>query len=355
MKHKLKHKPLGTITLVLSLIIFVIMFAVMTLQGALMYLYLKIWYQADIPMPQFWRPIPFIILVSALVGMALTILASRIPLRPIRDLIEAINQLAHGNFHVRVHLDLTQEFVRLSESFNSMAQELENTELLRSDFINNFSHEFKTPIVSLRGFAKILKNDSLTKEERDEYLDIIISESNRLSQLSTNVLNLSKIEKMSILSDMESFDLSEEVRQSVLLLESKWQKKNLELFIDMDELEYHGNKALLNQVWINLIDNAIKFSPQNGKIKLKLHKKKDQVVFQILDNGCGMDEETKNHIFDRFYQGDSSHTAEGNGIGLTVVEKIVHLHKGQIRVVSEAGIGTTFTVNLPIIPPSSVL
>ena len=154
MKHKLKHKPLGTITLVLSLIIFVIMFAVMTLQGALMYLYLKIWYQADIPMPQFWRPIPFIILVSALVGMALTILASRIPLRPIRDLIEAINQLAHGNFHVRVHLDLTQEFVRLSESFNSMAQELENTELLRSDFINNFSHEFKTPIVSLRGFAK---------------------------------------------------------------------------------------------------------------------------------------------------------------------------------------------------------
>ena len=355
MKHKLKHKPLGTITLVLSLIIFVIMFAVMTLQGALMYLYLKIWYQADIPMPQFWRPIPFIILVSALVGMALTILASRIPLRPIRDLIEAINQLAHGNFHVRVHLDLTQEFVRLSESFNSMAQELENTELLRSDFINNFSHEFKTPIVSLRGFAKILKNDGLTKEERDEYLDIIISESNRLSQLSTNVLNLSKIEKMSILSDMESFDLSEEVRQSVLLLESKWQKKQLELFIDLDELEYRGNKALLNQVWINLIDNAIKFSPQNGKIKLKLHKKKDQVVFQILDNGCGMDEETKNHIFDRFYQGDSSHTAEGNGIGLTVVEKIVHLHKGQIRVISEAGIGTTFTVNLPIIPPPSAL
>ena len=118
-------------------------------------------------------------------------------------------------------------------------------------------------------------------------------------------------------------------------------------------LEYRGNKALLNQVWINLIDNAIKFSPQNGKIKLKLHKKKDQVVFQILDNGCGMDEDTKNHIFDRFYQGDSSHTAEGNGIGLTVVEKIVHLHKGQIRVISEAGIGTTFTVNLPIIPPPS--
>lgn len=355
MRHRRNRKPLGTMTLILTAGIFLIMLTVMTLQGFLMYLYWRIFYQSDIPIPQFWRPIPLLAVLSAVVGAGLTLLLSRIPLKPIRDLIEAINQLADGNFKVRIHLDLNREFERLSESFNRMAQELENTELLRSDFINNFSHEFKTPIVSLRGFAKILKNDRLTKEERDEYLDIIISESNRLSQLSTNVLNLSKIEKMSILSDMESFDLSEEVRQSVLLLESKWQKKDLELFIDMDELEYRGNKALLNQVWINLIDNAIKFSPQNGKIKLKLHRKKDQVVFQILDNGCGMDEETKNHIFDRFYQGDSSHTAEGNGIGLTVVEKIVHLHKGQIRVVSEAGIGTTFTVNLPIIPPPSVL
>ena len=355
MRRRTNHKPLGTMTLILTAGIFLIMLTVMTLQGFLMYLYWRMFYQANIPSPQFWRPIPLLAVLSAVVGAGLTLLLSRIPLKPIRDLIEAINQLADGNFKVRIHLNLNREFERLSESFNRMAQELENTELLRSDFINNFSHEFKTPIVSLRGFAKILKNDSLTKEERDEYLDIIISESNRLSQLSTNVLNLSKIEKMSILSDMESFDLSEEVRQSVLLLESKWQKKDLELFIDMDELEYRGNKALLNQVWINLIDNAIKFSPQNGKIKLKLHRKKDQVVFQILDNGCGMDEETKNHIFDRFYQGDSSHTAEGNGIGLTVVEKIVHLHKGQIRVISEAGIGTTFTVNLPIIPPSSVL
>ena len=316
MRHRRNRKPLGTMTLILTAGIFLIMLTVMTLQGFLMYLYWKIFYQADIPIPQFWRPIPLLAVLSAVVGAGLTLLLSRIPLKPIRDLIEAINQLADGNFKVRIHLDLNREFERLSESFNRMAQELENTELLRSDFINNFSHEFKTPIVSLRGFAKILKNDRLTKEERDEYLDIIISESNRLSQLSTNVLNLSKIEKMSILSDMESFDLSEEVRQSVLLLESKWQKKDLEL---------------------------------------KLHRKKDQVVFQILDNGCGMDEETKNHIFDRFYQGDSSHTAEGNGIGLTVVEKIVHLHKGQIRVVSEAGIGTTFTVNLPIIPPPSVL
>lgn len=341
------RKPLGTVTLVLSLVIFAIMFAVMTLQGFLMYLYLRIWYQADIPMPQFWRPIPFIILVSTLVGVVLTLLASRVPLKPIRVLIEAINQLAEGNFRVRIHLDLTREFVKLSDSFNSMAQELENTELLRSDFINNFSHEFKTPIVSLRGFAKLLKTQNLSPEEREEYLDIIIHESTRLSQLATNVLNLSKIENLNILSDMEIFDLTEEVRQSVLLLESKWQKKQLELIIDMEDMEYYGSRNLLNQVWINLIDNAIKFSPDRGKIKLKLHRHGASAVFQILDNGCGISAQIREHIFDRFYQGDPSHAMEGNGIGLAVVEKIVRLHKGEITVSSEEGIGTTFVVTLP--------
>ena len=195
MRHRRNRKPLGTMTLILTAGIFLIMLTVMTLQGFLMYLYWRIFYQADIPIPSSGAPFPCWPCSAPWLAPASPLLLSRIPLKPIRDLIEAINQLADGNFKVRIHLDLNREFERLSESFNRMAQELENTELLRSDFINNFSHEFKTPIVSLRGFAKILKNDSLTKEERDEYLDIIISESNRLSQLSTNVLNLSKIEK----------------------------------------------------------------------------------------------------------------------------------------------------------------
>ncbi len=347
MKEKRSKNPFRKLLVILTAGIFLIMLTVMTLQGFLMYLTLRFRFHADIGMPQFWRPIPLLMVISAVVGVALTVIFSRVPLRPVQELIQAINQLADGNFHVRIHLDLTQEFVRLSDSFNRMAQELENTELLRSDFINNFSHEFKTPIVSLRGFARLLKSDSLSRQEREEYLDIIIHESNRLSQLATNVLNLSKIEKLNILSDMETFGLSEEIRQSILLLASKWQKKEIELIIDMDELDYHGSRDLLNQGWINLIDNAIKFSPEKGKIKIKLHRKHDMVVFQILDNGCGMEEATKAHIFDRFYQGDPSHTTEGNGIGLTVVQKIVELHKGTIDVQSEAGIGTTFTVSLP--------
>lgn len=347
MKEKRSNNPFRKLLAILTVGIFLIMLTVMTLQGILMYLTLRFRFHADIDMPQFWRPIPLLMVLSAIVGVILTVIFSRVPLRPIQELIQAINQLADGNFHVRIHLDLTQEFVRLSDSFNRMAQELENTELLRSDFINSFSHEFKTPIVSLRGFAKLLKNGSLSPQEREEYLDIIIHESNRLSQLATNVLNLSKIEKLNILSDMETFGLSEEIRQSILLLASKWQKKEIELIIDMDELDYRGSRDLLNQVWINLIDNAIKFSPEKGKIKLKLHRIQNMVVFQILDNGCGMEEATMAHIFDRFYQGDPSHTTEGNGIGLTVVQKIVELHKGRINVQSEAGIGTTFTVSLP--------
>ena len=350
MKKRRGLKPLHNITLGITLFIFLILLTVMTLQGLLMYLYLRILYRADVPIPQFWRPIPLLLLTSLLAGVVLTVIASRVPLKPVRQLIAAINELADGNFHVRIHLDLTQEFVKLSESFNRMAQELENTELLRSDFINNFSHEFKTPIVSLRGFAKILKSDTLTREERDEYLDIIISESNRLAQLATNVLNLSKVENTSILTDVSAFELSEEIRQAILLLETKWQKKELEWILELDELIYSGNKDLLNQMWINLIDNAVKFSPQGGKVKNKLHSDGPQVIFQIWDNGCGMDQEMIDHIFDRFYQGDLSHTAEGNGIGLTVVKRIAELHGGSVFVYSEPGIGTNFKVILPVQP-----
>ena len=348
MKARKDRRTLRTFTLLFIAALFLIIFTVMTLQGLLMYLYWRFYCQADIHIPQFWRPIPLLAVLCAVIGSGLALIMSRVPLKPIRDLIDAINQLALGNFKVRIHLDLTEEFVKLSSSFNRMAQELENTELLRSDFINNFSHEFKTPIVSLRGFAKLLKNHNLTDEERDEYLDIIIQESTRLSQLSSNVLNLSKVENLSILSDMERFSLSEEIRRSVLIFEPKWQAKELDMIVDMIELEYYGNKALLNQVWINLLDNAVKFSPQKGKIKIKLHQEDGWIIFQVLDNGCGMDQAILAHIFERFYQGDSSHATQGNGLGLAVAQKIVSLHGGDIRADSEEGIGATFTVRLPV-------
>lgn len=348
MKKKQQRKPIKTFTIIFIVSIFAIMLLIMTIQGLAMYFYWKLRYQIEAPVPQLWRPIPLLIFSSAVTGTLLATLVNRITLNPINQLIDAVNQLADGDFHVRIHLDMMNEFIRLSESFNTMAQELENTELLRSDFINNFSHEFKTPIVSMCGFAKLLKNPKLSDSEKNEYLDIIIHESSRLSQLASNVLNLSKIENLSILTDMEWFNLSEEIRLSSLLFENKWQSKELNLIFTIDELEFYGNKDLLNQVWINLIDNAVKFSPHGGKIVLKLYKENNQVIFRIVDNGCGMNENTLEHIFDRFYQGDLSHTMEGNGLGLTVVNKIVQLHHGSIKVQSDEGFGSSFTVIFPI-------
>lgn len=353
-KKKQNRKPTKTITLIFTLSIFAIMLFIMTVQGLIMYFYMKVRYQIEAPIPQFWRPIPLLIVSSAITGTVLATLVNRITLKPINQLIQAVNQLAGGDFHVRIHLDLTDDFLKLSDSFNRMAQELENTELLRSDFINNFSHEFKTPIVSMCGFAKLLKNRDLSESERKEYLDVIIHESGRLSQLAANVLNLSKIENLSILTDMETFHLSEEIRLSVLLLENKWLAKELELIFDIDELEYYGNRDLLNQVWINLIDNAVKFSSPKGKIVLKLHKQEDHIVFRIKDNGCGMSQEETDHIFDRFYQGDSSHTTEGNGLGLTVVNKIVKLHQGKLEVHSDEGFGSSFSVMLPLVDEAEI-
>lgn len=290
----------------------------------------------------------FIAILSIIIGSVLTFIFSKIPLKPINKLITATKELSNGNFDIRINFDHPKELKELSNSFNNMAKELGSVELLRNDFVNNFSHEFKTPIVSLRGFAKLLKNDNLTKEERDEYLDIIINESDRLALLATNILNLSNIENKTINTSKSNFDLSEQIRHSILLLESKWSSKNIKINIDLDETQYIGNEELLKQVWVNLIDNSIKFTNKEGKIDIQLMSFEDCKVFKIRDTGIGMNQKTKKHIFDKFYQGDISHTTEGNGLGLTMVKKIIDLHNGIVEVKSQLNKGTIITVTLPL-------
>lgn len=293
----------------------------------------------------------YIAILSLAIGSILTALISRYAFRPFRQLVDATNELAGGNFDVRVRLGEPfniDELNKLSNAFNSMAKELGSTEMLRSDFINNFSHEFKTPIVSMLGFAKILKNDYLSKEERNEYLDIIISESNRLSVLATNVLNLTKIENQSIVTESNTFDLTEQIRRIILLLESKWMEKNIEMIVDLDEVQFYGNEELIGQVWVNLLDNAIKFSPQSESIKISLLAFPDLVVFKIKDHGCGIGNTSKKRIFDKFYQEDTSHATQGNGLGLTIAKKIVELYKGKISIVSKKESGTVVTVTMSV-------
>lgn len=294
--------------------------------------------------------LPFLLqtgIISILTGTLLTLCIGPLPLRPVNTLIQAIHDVSEGKFQTKIYLEHPQEFRELSRCFNQMTEELAGIEMLRSDFINNFSHEFKTPIVSILGFAKLLKKGNLSPEEQTEYLDIIITESKRLTKLSTNILNLSKVESMSLLTDFAPINIGEQIRECVVLLESKWNKKDISFDFDLKELLFNGNEQLLKQVWMNLIDNAIKFSPAGGKITLTQYADENCVKIMIKDYGLGMDENTQYNIFEKFYQGDTSHASEGNGLGLPLAKKIVELHHGTITVASHPGQGSAFIITFP--------
>ena len=292
----------------------------------------------------------FLLLISVVAGTAITFAIGRFPLRPVNDIINALNRLAAGDFRTR--LSFSRPLAKypvakeLSDSFNKMAAELESTEMLRSDFINNFSHEFKTPIVSIAGFAKLLKKGRLSAEEELEYLDIIEDESLRLSAMATNVLNLTKVENQTILTGVSRYNLSEQLRNCVLLLENKWSKKNLELNVDFEEHQICANEELLKQVWVNLLDNAIKFTPDDGLIEVAIGEDGNSIAVSVINSGSEIPEENRERIFQKFYQADESHATEGNGIGLAIVQKVVQLHQGKVEVESGKG-RTSFTVILP--------
>lgn len=296
-----------------------------------------------------YRPIftvMVLLIASVLVGTLVSYLLSRFPLRPLRTVIRAINRLADGDFSVRLNLNWSPEAQELSDSFNRMAKELGNTELLRTDFVNSFSHEFKTPIVSIKGFAEMLKYSDLSPEEREEYLNIIIGESARLSTLATNVLDLSRVEKQSIVTDKIRFNAGEQIRRTIILLQQKWERKEQEVGLEGEDLYLVGNEEMLGQVWVNLLDNAIKFSPPASVVDITMHREPGWSVIAFHNEGDALPPEVQKRLFDKFYQADPSHAAAGNGLGLTLVQRIVFLHGGRVEVESgEKGI--CFRVFLP--------
>ncbi len=299
--------------------------------------------------------LPVIMLFSCMIiGTILALFVGKLFIDPLRQLIAANEEIRHGNFKVRMsEHTIIGELNNLMNSFNSMADELEATELFRNDFINSFSHEFKTPIVSIRGFARQLQKDNdlhlLSDEQRKEYTDIIAYESDRLARLSSNILMLTKFENQQIVTDKTEFYLDEQIRRIVLLLEKQWTAAEVEIELDLDEIKYSFNEEMLSQMWLNLIGNAIKFSGKGGKVTVSCKKKKDFIYVEIGDNGEGISKESLHKIFEKFYQCDTSHKSNGNGLGLAIVKRIAELANAEITVKSEAGAGTTFYVNLPTI------
>lgn len=295
------------------------------------------------------QKVPFLLfaIISLIVGIVLTALTSQHILKPFREIMKATNQIASGDYTTRLNLKGLPELKQVSESFNYMAEELGSVEMLRTDFVNNFSHEFKTPIVSVRGFAKLLKQDDLTTDEKNEYLDIIVSESERLTELAANVLQLSKLEQQSILINKTCFNVSEQIRLIVAMMDTKWSNKNIDLILNCEEINICANEELLKQVWINLIDNAIKFSPDYGMVRIDMKVLGQELIFNISDQGEGISPDKIKHIFDKFYQGDTSHAIQGNGLGLTIAKRIITLHEGRIDVKQSDPEGTTFEIRLP--------
>lgn len=343
-----EHNQRMALTILLSGGVFVVTLGTLCATGILLFILYKVGLLQYFPgIFSFFFTIAAFSLVG---GTLLTAMVGMIPLQPVNKIINAMNRLASGDFKTRLsfgnRLSRFPPIQELTDSFNTMASELEGTEVLRSDFINHFSHEFKTPIVSIAGFAALLKQGNLPQEEQQEYLTIIENESRRLAYMATNVLNMTKVENQTILTDVSCFNLSEQLRRCVLLLESKWEPKNLEMNVDFREYTVCASEKLLEQVWVNLIENAVKFSPEYGTVEITVAETDGSVSVRIFNTGSYIPEELREAIFHKFYQADHSHSTEGHGIGLAVVKRVVELHGGNVAVESTE-LGTAFTVTLP--------
>lgn len=287
------------------------------------------------------------VLAALVLGTIISAFTGARFLRPMRALSAATEQVARGNFDVRVPNPPDAEMRQLVDNFNKMTRDLAGIETLQREFTSNVSHEIKTPLASIKGFATLLQCDGLTDEQRREYASVIAEESDRLSSLCAGILRLTKLENMDTPPERTQFSLDEQLRRTIVMLEPQWSKKDIKMDIDLCEAEIRSCDELLAEVWVNLLQNAVKFSDEGGTVHVRLEDRLDNVVVEIEDDGCGMDETTRRRCFDRFYQGDRSHSGEGNGLGLPLVGRIVQLLGGRIEVESIEGDGSLFRVVLP--------
>lgn len=286
-------------------------------------------------------------IITIIIGTVFGLLTNRYLADPLKRISLASQEVASGDFTVRLpEGNHTTELDDIAVNFNRMTSELASTELMRNDFVNTFSHELKTPITSIRGYARLLLREDLSDEDRKEYASVICRQSEALASITSSILLLSRLENQQMLSGCHQFCLDEQIRKSILLLERAWEEKGLELDLDLDEILFFGQEDLLVHLWNNLLDNAIKYSNPNGTIFVKAKKSAGLVEVTVQDQGCGIDELSLGKIFGKFYQGP--HALGGSGLGLPICMRIANLSGGTITVKSALGDGSAFTVSLPI-------
>ncbi|MEK4044342.1 HAMP domain-containing sensor histidine kinase [Paenibacillus sp. FSL H8-0048] len=329
-----------------SMVFVIILFFVLIL-SVLAYLYFRVG-NNTIGHRNMFPPVLMVMLFSVVIGTTISIMVGKKILAPITDFSRAAKEIARGNFDIYLNEShRVDEISEVAHHFNLMVQELRSIETLRNDFVVNVSHEFKTPIAAIEGYAMLLQEENLSKAEHDEYTGMIIESSRQLSNLSGNILKISKLENQEMLSELAEYPLDEQLRQALLLLESLWSAKQLNLEIELDEQRYYGNEELMMQVWLNVLGNAIKFTPEGGTISVALRPDGAWISVVIADTGIGMTPKVRKHIFEKFYQGDPARSAGGNGLGLPLAARIISLSKGTIEVRSEPGQGSAFTIKLP--------
>ncbi|MBN6188755.1 HAMP domain-containing protein [Aneurinibacillus sp. BA2021] len=282
-------------------------------------------------------------------GSFLILVAARYIVRPIVRLMDATKKMAKGDFDVVLPTNRRDEIGMLSVSFNEMATELAKLDQMRRDFVSNVSHEIQSPLTSILGFTKALKQKKMSEESRLHYLTIIEKESERLSRLGQNLLRLSYLQQENEPLKVSRYRLDEQLRKVIITLEPQWAEKEIDIDLQLDPITVQADEDQLSQVWVNLLSNSIKFTPARGKILLEARIKNNQTIVSITDNGIGIPEEERNHIFKPFHKVDRARNSsvKGNGLGLAIVKKIIDIHKGDIRVSGKLGTGTTFEVTLP--------
>lgn len=316
----------------------------------------NVWNLLSMPMTSL-HIITLLALISVIFGSLISMFALHHVLNPIMELSKAMHKVAKGDYTVKLTPPphgLKGEMYDLWSSFNQMVQELNSTQTLHSDFISNVSHEFKTPLAAISGYATLLQDDTLSDEERNEYINIIIQSTRALTRMTGNILNLSRLENQAIISEKEFFRADEQIRQCILRMEPVWSAKEISILPELERITWNGNVELTAHIWNNLLDNAVKFTPCGGEISITAHTEGPWFVIVFRDSGPGMTLEIQRHIFDKFYQGDTSHKNKGNGLGLALVHKIVTLYGGSIQLESSPGMGSIFTVLLPLSSSSCI-
>lgn len=296
-----------------------------------------------------WYIIQFTYVILLIVTLPILISIYQKKNHELNVLTRAIKRVSKGDYKSKIESNAKSELLEVYSDFNKMCDEIQSVQILRNDFINSYSHEFKTPIASINGFASLLLERDLPEETKNQYLQIIVDESARLSNLAASTILLSKLTSQQIITDTEEYNLSEQLRQCSIILSQSWLEKKIDFSGEFSSVVmFKGNKELMQHLWINLLNNAVKYTPVSGEISASVSKNEEYITVTITDSGEGMDQKTLQHLFDPYYQGDTSHAGQGLGLGLSICKRIVELCYGTISVKSELGTGSQFIVTLPI-------